>query len=545
MSRFALIKTLKRAYQISRKSSHSGIPVDELIDIFKQRVSRRRLLRGGLAATSALAAANFPRHKDKAVAQGRLSKVLIVGAGIAGLTAGYRLKQAGVPIDIIEASNRVGGRMLSLPNAAGTSTTVELGGEFINTAHTFMRRLAGEFDLRLADLDAFRERRELTPETYYFDGQRVPFRQIVEEYAPLAEQIEADLNLISDSISYRSNTAEDRRLDNLSITDYLDQFEISQTLRELIRVAYLVEYGREAEEQSSLNLLFVIGTEPDTFEILGTSDERFQVVGGSSQIPRELARRLTNDIETGTALEEIRTLSDGRFQVSLRDGSRVFVRSYDRILLTLPFSVLRTIPLRVDLPPIKRLGIDELGYGTNSKLITAYRERVWRSRFDEAATLYTDIGFQATWEPTPYARGENGLITEYTGGNLGVSIGSGTPESQAERFLPQFEQAYPGIGQEWNGSAARAYWPGNPRTRGSYSCYLVGQWTQLYTSERERAGNLFFAGEHTSVEYQGFMEGGTRSGERAAIQILADLGLPVRANPELDRGRISRRLNRS
>ena len=543
MTKSPLIKTLKRAYQISRKSAHSGIPADELIDIFKHRVSRRRLLQGGLAATSALAAANFPRYKDKAVAQGRIPKVLIVGAGIAGLTAGYRLKQAGVPIDIIEASNLVGGRMLSLPNAAGTSTTVELGGEFIDTDHIFLRRLARELDLRLVDIDAFQARLGLTADVYYFNGERVPFSQIVEEYAPLAEQIEADVNLISDEISYRSNTPDDRRLDDLSITDYLDQFDITPTIRELVRIGYVGEYGREAEEQSSLNLLFLIGTEPDTFEIFGISDERFQVLGGNSQIPRELARRLTNDIETGTALEEIRTLSNGNFQVSLRDGSRVFVRNYERILITIPFSVLRTIPLRVDLPPVKRLGIDELGYGTNSKLITAYREKVWRN-FDETASVFTDIGFQNTWDPTPYARGENGLVTNYTGGNLGVSVGSGTPESQAEIFLPQLEQVFPGVSQERIGPAVRAYWPGNPRTLGSYSCYLVGQWTQLYTSERERAGNLFFAGEHTSVEYQGFMEGGTRSGERAAIQILQDLGLPVRDNSELNQGRISRRLHR-
>jgi len=539
MARTDLMKTLRRAYQLSRKSANSGIPTDELIDMFKSRVSRRRLLHGGLAAASAIAAANF-RREHTAVAREGMPKVLIVGAGIAGLTAGYRLKEAGVPVDIIEARNRVGGRMRSLRNAAGTSTTVELGGEYIDTDHVFLRRLARELDLTIVDLKEAQS--GLTPDTYYFEQTRVPLIQIVEEFAPLAEQIEADVNQISDEISYRSSTPFDRRLDNLSITEYLDQFDISRTIRELVRIAYVGEYGREAEEQSSLNMLFLIGTEPGTFEIFGTSDERFQIVGGNNQVPRLLARRLRDSVETGTALEAIRTISDGRYRVSLRDGTRTFARTYERILLTLPFSVLREIPMRLDLPRVKRLAIDQLGYGTNSKLITAYQERVWRTRYDATASVYTDLGFENTWEPTPFAPGPRGLVTNFTGGDLGRSIGSGTPESQARRFLPQLEQVFPGVTQERIGRAIRAYWTGERFSRGSYSCYLVGQWTQMYTSEAKRVGNLFFAGEHTSREYQGYMEGGTRSGERAAVQILRDLGLRVRPNSELNQGRITNRL---
>lgn len=538
MARTDLMKTLRRAYHLSRKSANSGIPTDELIDMFNSRVSRRRLLHGGLAAASALAAANFRR--EHAVAQEGMSKVLIVGAGIAGLTAGYRLKQAGVPVDIIEARNRVGGRMRSLRNAAGTSTTVELGAEFIDTNHIFMRRLARELDLNI--IDRIEAQSGLTPDTYYFEGRRVPLSQIVEEFAPLAEQIEADVKQISNGISYRESTPFDRRLDNLSITAYLDQFDISRTIRELIRIAYVVEYGREAEVQSSLNLLFFIGTEPGTFEILGTSDERFQIVGGNDQVPRLLARKLQDDVETGTALEAIRTLSDGRYRVSLRDGTRTEERTYERILLTLPFTVLREIPMRLDLPPVKRLAINTLGYGTNSKLLTAYQERVWRTRYNSTASVYTDLGFQITWEPTPFAPGPRGLVTNFTGGDVGLSIGSGTPESQAMRFLPQFEQIFPGVTQERTGPAIRAYWTGERFSRGSYSCYLVGQWTQMYTSEAERAGNLFFAGEHTSREYQGWMEGATRSGERAALQIMRDLGMRVRENSDLKSGRITNRL---
>jgi monoamine oxidase len=107
---------------------------------------------------------------------------------------------------------------------------------------------------------------------------------------------------------------------------------------------------------------------------------------------------LADSIETGTVLESLSSLSDGRYRVALRSGSRTIERTYERILLTVPFSVLREIPLNVDLPPVKKLAINTLGYGTNSKLITGYREKVWRTRYGSTANVYTDLGFQNTWE---------------------------------------------------------------------------------------------------------------------------------------------------
>jgi monoamine oxidase len=126
-------------------------------------------------------------------------------------------------------------------------------------------------------------------------------------------------------------------------------------IRELIKVAYTIEYGRDAEEQSCLNLLYLIGTEPGEFSIFGTSDERFYIDGGNDQVPRLLAQLLADSIQTGTVLESLKSLSDKRYRVSLRSGEKTFERNYERVLLTVPFSVLRKIQLDVDLPVVKRL----------------------------------------------------------------------------------------------------------------------------------------------------------------------------------------------
>ncbi|MEG4628121.1 NAD(P)/FAD-dependent oxidoreductase [Microcoleus sp. AR_TQ3_B6] len=539
MAKSALMAMLRRAATIAQKSRETGIPADELLGMLSDgipnsRLSRRRLLHGGLAAAGAVAAATFTREGEGAFAQqGRRSPILVVGAGIAGLTAAYRLRQAGVRADIIEATNSVGGRIRTASKVAGTLIPAELGGEFIDTGHTNLISLATELGLRAIDLVDVQ--RGLVKDTFFFQGRRFSLEQIIAGFAPLASKIRADLQAVGDEISYLDFTEAAERLDNTSIAEYVDQADTSTIVRQLLRIAYTTEYGRDPEEQSALNLLFLIGSEPDSFELYGNSDERYQIDGGNSQIINRLAAQLSGSIEAGTVLEAINLLPDGRYRVSLRSGQSAFDRTYERVLLTLPFSTLREVNINVPLPQPKRRAIEQLGYGTNSKLITGYRSRIWRELYRSTASVYSDLGFQNTWEATPFFPTPNGLITNFTGGRQGLSIGAGTPEDQAQRFLNQIERVFPGVRNLRSGKAVRAYWPGERFFKGSYSCYLVGQWTQMHGVEGERVGNLFFAGEHTSLENQGYMEGGCETGQMAAFEILQDLGLTVAAEALNDR----------
>ncbi|MEG3849682.1 NAD(P)/FAD-dependent oxidoreductase [Microcoleus sp. herbarium19] len=537
MAKSALMAMLRRAASIAQKSRETGIPADELLGMLSSRtpnfpnspISRRDLLHGGLAAAGAVAAATFTREGGGAFAQARgRSPILIVGAGIAGLTAGYRLRQGGVRADIIEATNRVGGRIRTIPRVAGTQIYADVGGEFIDTGHTTLISLATELGLRAIDLAQVQS--GFVKDTFFFDRRRVSLQQIIADFGPLAGKITADLEAIGDEISYQDFTEAAERLDNLSIAEYVDQADTSTIVRQLLRIAYTTEYGRDPEEQSALNLLFLIGSESDSFELYGDSDERYQIDGGNSQIVNSLADRLSGSIETGTVLEAITFLPDGRYRVNLRSGQSAFERIYERVLLTLPFSTLRDVRINVPLPQPKRRAIEQLGYGTNSKLVTGYRSRIWRETYRSTASVFTDLGFQNSWEATPFAPTANGLVTNFTGGKQGLSIGAGTPEDQAQRFLNQFERVFPGVRNLRTGKAVRAFWPGERFAKGSYSCYLVGQWTQMYGVEGERFGNLYFAGEHTSLENQGYMEGGCETGQRAAVEILQDLGLIASAD---------------
>jgi monoamine oxidase len=548
------MRFIRRAYRLSQAAAQTQIPLAELVEM-QQSIARRQVLQGltvgavglgvKLIQPQQIAQASDIRRSDGRSdglsGSGRsgsgLSRqnLLVVGAGIAGLTAAYRLRQAGVGVDVIEASHRVGGRLVSLAQLAGEFSTVELGGEFIDSRHQDVRALAAELGLELADLrvaDA-----GLEPEILYFGGQRMNEGRVIEEFAPLAHRIDRDLQqLTRRNITYRAPSPEAIRLDRLSLAEYLEVEPVSPLINQLVRVAYITEFGRDPETQSCLNMLFLIGAEVGKWSTYGISDERYHVVGGNDQIPKRLAERLRGVIEFGTVLESIRATADSCYRVSLRQDDRSQERIYDRILLTLPFSLLRQVELELELPEAKQNAIANLGYGTSSKLAVPYRERIWRTRYGCTISIYTDLDFQNTWESARYGAGPGGWVTDLRGGDQGLKLVADSPQIQAERLTQDLEQIFPGIAQVPRGQAKRAVWATEPYALGSYSCYLPGQWTSFGGAEIERVGNLWFAGEHCSLGSQGYMNGACETAEAAAKSILADLGQPVLDQADLGQG---------
>jgi monoamine oxidase len=199
--------------------------------------------------------------------------------------------------------------------------------------------------------------------------------------------------------------------------------------------------------------------------------------------------------------------------------------SADKVVFALPFSIMRS---SVDLSqsgfsPLKRQAIAEQGMGTNSKLHVQFRRRHWNSLGSNGET-YSDRGYQSTWEVSRAQAGQSGILVDYTGGTIGASFGSGTPTSRAQQFLAQIEPVLPGLSQHWNGKATIDFWTGYQWTRGSYSYWKVGQYTGFSGIEGRPERNAHFCGEHTSIDFQGYLNGAVETGERAAGEVVDDLG---------------------
>jgi monoamine oxidase len=510
---------LGEAAAVASKAAAREASAEEVLADVHPGLRRRELLAGG-AGLAAAAMLSGPLSRALAASGPR---VVVVGGGLAGLTCAYRLKQSGVNAQLYEASDRLGGRCWTRRGDFAEGQIAEHGGELIDQGHTETRKLAKELGLELDNLLAAEA--SGTEPFYYFDGKPYTFAEATEDLKGIWQQIHKDVSAASYPTLYNLSTQRGRELDAMSIADWIKAYVpggLKSKLGQLLDVAYNIEYGAETSVQSSLNMLYLLGySGQGQLRIFGPSNEKYHVRGGNDQIPARLAAALQGQITTGSALTAIRRDSGGTYSLSFQSGASTKTVVADQVVLALPFSILRTLDYaKAGFSQLKETAIQQMGMGTNSKLHVQFKDRLWNSLGSNGET-YADTGYQNTWEVTRAQPGAAGILVDYTGGKIGASFGTGTPSERAAQFLKQLEPVLPGISSRWNGKATIDFWAGYPWTKGSYSYWKVGQYTKFAGVEREAEGNCHFAGEHTSIDFQGYLNGAIESGERAAGEILA------------------------
>ncbi len=490
--------------------------------------NRRQFLKTtGLATTAAVAG------RTGAFA-GTPPRIVIVGGGIAGLSAALTLQDAGFTSNIYEASARIGGRMHSDTTSWANHQVTEHCGELIDSTHKTILGLAKRFNIPVDDLSAAEPRQ--STETYYFFGQYYPRSQAVDDFKAVYQALKEDANAAGYPTLYNSFTSAGLRLDNTSIYDWIETRVPGghrSPMGQLLDVAYNIEYGADTAIQSSLNLIYLLAYQPipGNFRMFGRSDERYHMSGGNEQLPRAIAQSLApGAIQTRAALTAIAKNSDGSYSLTFRTGSSHFNVTADRVILALPFSILRNLDFHAaGFNAVKVAAIQQLGYGTNAKLHLQFSDRLWNESGPwgvSNGSSFSDTGYQNTWDVTRAQNGATGILVDYTGGSIGASfadsLGASNLQSYALQFLSQLQPVFPGIGRLWNGRATLDTPARSPYLLGSYSYWKQGQYTTIAGAERERSGRCHFAGEHCSINFQGFMEGGAQEGIRAANEILSD-----------------------
>jgi len=486
-------------------------------------LTRRDFVKVGGFAAAAAALPAFAKPANASTAP----RIAVVGAGLAGLTATYRLKQAGHAATLYEGSDRVGGRCWTGRGAFADGQLYEHGGELIDQGHGAIRQLAQELGLPLDNL--LSAERNGTEPTYYFDGEDYSYAQATTDLKGIWQQLHSDVSAASYPTLYNLSTQRGRELDAMSIAGYIDAYVPGgrrSKLGQLLDVAYNIEYGAECTEQSSLNMLYLLAySGQGQLRIFGPSNEKYHVRGGNDQITDGMAARIGEAaIKLGHELVGVREDTAGTYTLSFANGASA---TADKVVLAIPFSIIRSsVDIRAaGFSARKRTAIAEMGMGTNSKMHLQFTNRHWEGLGSNGDT-FADTGYQNTWDVSRAQPGASGMLVDYTGGKIGASFGSGTPASRAKSFLGQLEPVLPGITAKWNGRATIDFWPGNRWTKGSYSYWKVGQYTKFAGVEREAEGRLgacHFAGEHTSVDFQGYLNGAVETGARAADEVLASI----------------------
>jgi monoamine oxidase len=494
------------------------------------------------AGLTALGAAAIPNLVACGGSQARgREKIAIVGAGIAGLVTAMHLRDAGIDATIYESSPRVGGRMHSERTYWSDGQHTEWCGAMVDSLHVTMRGLAKRFGLPL--LDTIAPRPPHSRDTCYIDGRYYPMADADRDFAKIYPVMQAQLGKINDQTTFANATAEARRLDAMSLHDWVVRYVpggAASQLGRLIEVAYWNEYGRTAQELSALNLVVQLGeqrhyTSDHEMNVLGSSDQKYIFAGGSQALPEAIAASLPKgSITFGRRLIAIGRRANGSYALTFdAGGGKTEKVSADRVVLAIPFIVLRGVDYAgAGFDAAKTRAIDELGYGYHTKLHLQFDRRVWakRGRWPEPASgqIWTTLPSQSALDFSLGQPGGDGLIEVFTAGPPTdtpqipyARIGdSDAVRRHVRGFFSQLDKIWPGVSPAWNGKATFGNAQADPNILASYSCWLVGQCTTIAGHEPLPQGRVHFAGEHTSMSNQGFMEGGAESGLRAAGEIL-------------------------
>jgi len=438
-------------------------------------------------------------------------KIAIIGGGISGLTAAHYLNKAGFKPTVYEAAKRTGGRMMSATGLLADGITTELGGEFIDSSHQDMLRLCKEFNLGLLDMHAPTEvEKNLIEHDFYFDNRRITEKSLIEAIKPYLPIIKKDAILVA-TRNYKNPAL--IALDKLSLDEYLQKIGITGWLYELLRISYTAEMGLESDVQNCLAFISLLdGNCENGFDIYGESDERYKVIGGNQKVVDALAKALESQIEREYYLESL-TEKGMEYRLNFQNGKEIFA---DFVIMTIPFSMLRAVKMNVDMSPKKKKCIQELSYGTNSKLFVGMNKRIWRDQGFSGYVLSNLL--HNGWDSSQMQHDNSGTggYSVFFGGKMGKNLN----DSQVGEYLNKLNVIYPTIKDHFNHNKGTFNWGNSPLAKGSYACMTAGQQTAFGGVESEPINSILFAGEHCSKEFQGYMNGGAETGRNAAETLI-------------------------
>lgn len=435
------------------------------------------------------------------------TRVIVVGAGLAGLAAAYELGRAGFAVTVLEARGRIGGRVHTVREPFRGGQHAEAGGEYIDLPHTTIRRYAAQLGVGLEDV-----RRGGGGRTAAFVGGRMRRWAELTDY-PAIRPFYSRLYGLARPLDPEDPAARGAALDARSAADLIDEAGVRGRPRWVLETWIRDDYGVEASE---LSLLGMAAAERLYFNTPDRAIEVFRIRGGNDRLAAELERRSGAELRLSTPVTSIARDPAG---VQVRAGNASFAAEW--CVLAAPLPALRAIEFDPPLPAPLAGAIAEMGYARIAKTLIQYRRRFWR-RLGFSGDTFTDLPLGTTWEGTDQQDGRRGVLISYAAGRTHdrLAARSAVGRGQLATVGRGLDRVYPGSARLALGGEG-VDWAGEPYSGGCWVQAAPGQVVPYWRSLREPAGRIVLAGEHAARRYSGYMEGALRSGV-AAAELIAD-----------------------
>ena len=449
--------------------------------------------------------------------------VVVVGAGLAGLTAARELAGAGLDVRVLEARDRVGGRNLSQPVGDHPEDIVEVGGQWVGPTQHEVLALAEELGIDTYPTHANGKNLFETDR-----GKLKRYRGTIPMLGPLVmvDYGRADLKLkrLIKRVSAESPwEAEDgERLDEQSFATWIRGAARTSTAREALATACRAVFSVEPADVSLLHVLFYAASAGGWDDLLDTEGgaQQDRLAGGTQQLSIRMAEELGDRVELSAPVRAIRAEADG-----VATGE---VRARRAIVAVPP-----TLAGRIEYDPPLSAARDQLTQrmpmGSVIKCMVVYDEPFWRDDGLSGQAVSLPGPAQVVFDNTP-PNGSPGLIG-FLEGREARELGA-LPEGQRrDAVLKGFQRLF---GRR--AGHPRLYvekdWSTEPYSRGCYAGVLgPGAWTAYGRALREPVGRIHWAGTETATRWMGYMDGAIQSGKRAAVEVMRSEGaaLPTAA----------------
>ena len=447
--------------------------------------SRRDLLKTVLLSAAALGA-------------GRPSKkILIAGAGLAGLSAAYELVQSGHQVTVVDARDRPGGRVLTLRDTFADGQYAEAGAETFGETHNFVQHYVQALNLKTIPAWNYGKLASLILR----DGRRSPpTSELSRKY------IEPAVKEIGDPLAPGWPAAGLlREFDRVSMAEWLQSRGASQDEIALLRVMYSDSWDNGTAPDSALCLL--------RDEAIARKGASFRIRGGNDQLPKVLAQSLGTRIHYRATIEHIQQDQKHVTVTVNTSGHRSHI-SADYLICAIPFTVLRSISVAPAFSEGKQRAIRELSYNSVTRVYVQSPARSWIA---DGLSCYiaTDLPIGTVWDCTEGQSGARGILECYTSGQRARALASFSEPQRIRTVVENLQKVFPGASYE---KSASVIWDADPLAKGAFAWFKRDQMSTLLPHIARPEGRIFFAGEHTSPWF-GWMQGALESGNRAAHEV--------------------------
>ena len=435
------------------------------------------------------------------------TSVIIVGAGLAGLSAAVRLRKDGVRVTVVEARDRVGGRVLTIRDGFAKGQHAEAGGDFIDHGQEEIRRLADQYGLPVRTIvrqgfSFVRYKGRGHIHSRPMKGERA-WKPIVDRAKPWIEAYRR--------AEERWESAVVRSMGQRSVAQWLDEINADGNMRAMVR-GLRGFFLADPEDLSLLVLIEQLASEEPGAEPEG------RIEGGNDRLPKAMAVELGEALHLNTTA---RAVHDDQTSVSVTveraGGDRTQINA-DYAILAVPVTTLRAIEITPDLPAEQTKVFERLKYGRVTKSLLQFDRRFWK-RKGRSPAYGTDAPTGAIWDANEEQRGPAGILTLMAGGQASEDTQKILAQEGVQGLVHALDWLKPDDAALLH--SHHVTWEHDSWAQGGYA-YFDPSFDPAWRPWLARPhGRLLFAGEHTSIKWQGYMNGAVESGLRAAAEVWA------------------------